>query len=54
MKVESMRCGKCGTELQYAALTLDDGSTVGVSECPNGCGKIKSPACCGIDMTPSG
>jgi hypothetical protein len=28
----------------------DDGSTVKVSECPDGHGKIKSPMCCGSDM----
>tara|TARA_B100001971_G_scaffold86317_1_gene79796 strand:- start:1110 stop:1340 length:231 start_codon:yes stop_codon:yes gene_type:complete len=54
MEVENMRCGKCGAELEHGSLALEDGSTVGISECPNGCGKIKSPACCGADMTPDG
>lgn len=51
MKVDNIRCGNCGTELEYKLLTQEDGSTVGVSECPNGCGKIKSPTCCGEDMS---
>ena len=50
MEVTNITCGKCGTELEYKELALDDGSTVGVSECPNGCGRIKSPQCCGQDM----
>ena len=32
-------------------LTRDDGSTVQISKCPNEHGKIKSPLCCGADMT---
>ena len=32
-------------------ITKDDGTQVGVSECPDGCGKIKSPMCCGHDMS---
>jgi len=43
-------CGHCGADLANAVLTKDDGSTVGISECPNGHGKIKSPLCCGTDM----
>ena len=30
---------------------LDDGTEVHVSKCPNGHGKIKSPMCCGQDMS---
>lgn len=44
-------CGHCGADLVNATITKDDGSTVGVSECPNGHGKIKSPLCCGTDMS---
>ena len=44
-------CGACDTPLVDAILTKDDGSTVRVSECPNGHGKIKSPLCCGADMS---
>ena len=50
MEVTNITCGKCGSELDYKVLTLDNGGTVGVSECPNGCGRIKSPQCCGHDM----
>ena len=46
----NIACGKCGSELEYKLITKDDGSTVGVSECPDGCGRIKSPMCCGADM----
>ena len=44
-------CGQCDAALENAVLTRDDGSTVQVSKCPNGHGKIKSPMCCGADMT---
>jgi len=44
-------CGKCDTALANKTLTKPDGSTVDVSECPNGHGKIKSPMCCGADMS---
>jgi hypothetical protein len=44
-------CGHCGSALVDASLTKDDGSTVEISECPNGHGKIKSPMCCGQDMS---
>ena len=44
-------CGACDTPLVDASLTLDDGTKVQISECPKGCGKIKSPMCCGLDMS---
>ena len=44
-------CGKCDAPLVNDSLKLDDGSQVQVSKCPNGHGKIKSPLCCGQDMT---
>ena len=44
-------CGKCDTPLQNGMLDLDDGTQVQISERPNGHGKIKSPLCCGSDMT---
>ena len=47
----NMTCAKCGAELAHDTLTLDDGSTVDVSKCPEGHGKIKSPMCCAQDMT---
>ncbi len=53
MGVTGITCSKCGSELVYIVLTKADGTTVGVSECPEGCGKIKSPMCCGSDMVAS-
>ena len=50
MSVSGLNCGACGNELVHGTITKDDGSTVHVSECPDGCGKIKSPMCCGNDM----
>ena len=47
----STTCGHCGKELVDEVLTKDDGSTVRISVCPEGHGKIKSPQCCGSDMT---
>ena len=44
-------CGACNTPLVNDTLGLEDGGSVQVSRCPNGHGKIKSPICCGIDMT---
>jgi hypothetical protein len=44
-------CAKCGAALVEGSLTTADGSKVEISECPNGCGKIKSPLCCGQDMS---
>jgi predicted ATP-dependent serine protease len=40
-------CGKCDAPLIDGNLALEDGSSVQISECPNGHGKIKSPMCCG-------
>ena len=51
MGVAGMKCAKCGKDLVHNHITKDDGTTVGVSECPDGCGKIKSPMCCGDDMS---
>ena len=50
MGVEGLTCSKCGAALVHNTLTKDDGSTVDVSQCPDGCGKIKSPMCCDHDM----
>ncbi len=47
----NMTCGACGADLVHFTLTKDDGSTVDISQCPNGHGKIKSPMCCAQDMT---
>ena len=49
MGVTGLRCSKCNSELVHDQIEVND-ETVGVSKCPNGCGMIKSPQCCGKDM----
>ncbi len=44
-------CGKCDAPLENGTLDLGDGNSVQISSCPNGHGKIKSPQCCGQDMS---
>ena len=49
-------CGHCDAPLVNAMLGLDDGTQVQISqcqksECSNYEGKIKSPLCCGNDMS---
>ena len=44
-------CGKCNKPLLNYNLKLDDGTNVQISKCPNEHGKIKSPICCGKDMS---
>lgn len=44
-------CGHCNADLVDDVLVLDGGAEVGISQCPNGHGKIKSPLCCGTDMS---
>ena len=44
-------CAKCDTQLVNDTQKLEDGSKVQISKCPNKHGKIKSPLCCGQDMT---
>ena len=44
-------CGKCNELLIDDILKTDDGSEVQISKCPNDHGKIKSPSCCGQDMS---
>ena len=51
MGVAGMTCAKCGKALVHDNISKADGTTVHVSKCPAGCGKIKSPMCCGADMT---
>jgi len=51
MSIGTMTCGLCGSDLVHSTLTKDDGSSVHISECPQGHGKVKSPMCCGQDMT---
>jgi len=43
-------CGACEAALVDDVLVKDDGARIGISVCPNGHGKIKSPMCCGSDM----
>ena len=44
-------CGKCHIPLEDDILKLEDGREVQISKCPSCSGKIKSPQCCGSDMT---
>ena len=44
-------CGECDAPLENDVLKLDNGNEVQISKCPNGHGKIKSPLCCGQDMS---
>ncbi len=47
----NMTCGKCGKEMVHDSISKDDGSKVAIAKCPDGDGKVKSPLCCGQDMT---
>ena len=47
----NVSCAECGKALVNDSLTTDDGSAVQISKCPEGHGKIKSPLCCGVDMS---
>ena len=44
-------CAKCDQLLENDYLSLDDGSQVQISICRHCEGKIKSPLCCGSDMS---
>ena len=44
-------CGNCDVPLENGMIDLPDGSQVQVSKCPECEGKIKSPICCGADMS---
>ena len=44
-------CAKCNAPLVDDLIKLDNGSDVQVSKCPNNHGKIKSPSCCGQEMS---
>ena len=44
-------CAKGDAPLEDDMLTTDDGSKVQISKCPNDHGKIKSPSCCGEEMS---
>ena len=45
------QCGKCNVPLENDHLDLDGGRQVQISKCPSCAGKIKSPQCCGEDMS---
>ena len=44
-------CAHCDAPLENGTLELEGGNSVQISQCPNGHGKIKSPLCCGQDMS---
>ncbi len=44
-------CAKCDTPLVDASIQRDDGTSVQIAKCPQCEGKIKSPLCCGQDMS---
>jgi len=44
-------CAHCDAPLVDDILALDDETEVQISKCPNEHGKIKSPSCCGQEMT---
>ena len=47
----NMTCATCNAALVNDTITTDTGVEVQVSKCPEGHGKIKSPLCCGEDMS---
>lgn len=49
MEVKGLVCGKCESALVNEKMTKN-GKEVRVAKCPNGCGMIKFPTCCGQDM----
>jgi hypothetical protein len=51
MSIGTMTCGACGKELVHDTITTAEGKTIHVSKCPDGHGKVKSPQCCGSDMS---
>ena len=44
-------CAHCDKPLLNDDLIKPDGAKVQISKCPDGHGKIKSPMCCGKDMS---
>ncbi len=50
MGVKGLTCSKCNTALVQDTVNKE-GKDIQVAKCPNGCGMIKSPTCCGQDMT---
>ena len=54
MGVKGLTCSKCDASLTSDRITKEDNQQIQVAKCPNGCGQIKSPQCCGQDMVCSG
>ncbi len=51
MSLGTITCGACDKVLEHDSITTDAGDVIHVSKCPDGHGMIKSPTCCGQDMT---
>jgi len=51
MGIGSMTCAECNKELEHDSVTTEDGNVINVSKCPDNHGMVKSPMCCGQDMT---
>ncbi len=54
MSIGTMTCGTCDRELEHGSITADSGDEIQVSKCPDDHGMIKSPMCCGQDMSRTG
>ena len=50
MGVKGMVCAKCSEPL-VSGVIQHNNQDIQVAKCPKGCGMIKSPTCCGKDMT---
>jgi len=50
MEVKGIKCTKCDADLVPDIATDHSGKKIQVAKCPNDCGQIKSPICCGHDM----
>jgi hypothetical protein len=44
-------CAKCDAPLENDVVSIENAGDVQISKCPNGHGMIKSPQCCGQDMS---
>lgn len=51
MGVKGLVCSKCNTSLVNDEIVTGNNQKVQVAKCPKGCGMIKSPTCCGQDMS---
>ena len=49
MGVKGLTCSKCDSALVQESISKE-GNKIQVAKCPEGCGMIKSPTCCGQDM----